>query len=196
MTLTRIGHRPLHSSQRTGVFVVYSRPSVSGPVVEFQRLEVGESAVIGCGELADIRLADRYVSRRHLRLNWGARRLFVEDLASTNGTVLNATRLGGRRLLQSPSLLELGRTTLLVIDALGPGRPGRVSLGPVDGQAGELLPVVYRTLTGMRSPGAVGEFHRQVIRGLLSQCAPGERERGCLQLLSSQSSLAVGGAHG
>ncbi|MHC5038726.1 MAG: sigma 54-interacting transcriptional regulator [Planctomycetota bacterium] len=45
--------------------------------------------VLGRGEEADLRVADRGASRRHCRLYWSEERLRLEDLKSKNGTLLN-----------------------------------------------------------------------------------------------------------
>jgi pSer/pThr/pTyr-binding forkhead associated (FHA) protein len=39
--------------------------------------------------LSDICVGDRFVSRQHLWIGWRKRRVFVQDLGSTNGTFLN-----------------------------------------------------------------------------------------------------------
>ncbi len=75
---------------------------------------------------------DRTLSRRHARVTRdGQGRLFVEDLGSTNGTLLNGTRVTGRQPLRAGDLIEAGDSTLKVVDptsqhdaAAGTAAPG------------------------------------------------------------------------
>ncbi|HEX6678818.1 MAG TPA: FHA domain-containing protein [Actinomycetes bacterium] len=60
---------------------------------------------------------DRTLSRRHARvIRDGQGRLFVEDLGSTNGTLLNGARVTGRQPLRAGDLIEVGESTLEVVD--------------------------------------------------------------------------------
>jgi len=71
---------------------------VRGPVVDLEiagerrRCALGAEVTIGRGD-ATIVLATRAVSRRHLRVARGAGGVFVEDLATRNGTMLAGARL-------------------------------------------------------------------------------------------------------
>jgi pSer/pThr/pTyr-binding forkhead associated (FHA) protein len=66
----------------------------------------------GCGVALT---GDRMVSQLHARIfrapDGG---LFVEDLGSTNGTVLNRDRVSGPTPMKSGDLLRVGRTVLQV----------------------------------------------------------------------------------
>jgi pSer/pThr/pTyr-binding forkhead associated (FHA) protein len=56
-----------------------------GRRVEFEKGRV----VLGRGRQVDLQLEDPNVSRRHAVIYWENGRLFVKDLGSTNGTLLN-----------------------------------------------------------------------------------------------------------
>jgi hypothetical protein len=185
-----------HRLQRTGVHLVYSRPGRHGSVVEYRFLPRPRPHIIGSASEADIRLSDRFVSRRHLRLDWYQERLFAEDLHSTNGTTLNGLALTGRRLLETPSLMGIGLLQLLVLDACPWGHTEGVSLGPIVGPAGELLPVLHRFLVGTVAGGAVGDFYRRVAAALLLTPGEGGAAHGLLRHLTPESSFAVRRAHG
>ena len=45
--------------------------------------------ILGRGKDADFRVDDPNVSRRHAAIYWNDGRLMVEDLGSTNGTMVN-----------------------------------------------------------------------------------------------------------
>lgn len=64
-------------------------------------LEVGidrERIVIGRGRKADLALAEATISRAHAALGFDADGFYVEDLGSTNGTMVNGARIGRYRL--------------------------------------------------------------------------------------------------
>lgn len=57
---------------------------------------------------------DKAVSQLHARVFRRDGRLFVEDLGSTNGTYLNAKKVGGAIALHKGDRLQIGRTVLEV----------------------------------------------------------------------------------
>ena len=78
-----------------------------------QRYNVSGEAVIGRDEAADIFLADPTVSQRHARVVFRDGQYFIEDLDSTNGTVVNGQRVESR-MLQSGDRVKIGLTELVV----------------------------------------------------------------------------------
>ena len=66
--------------------------------------------------LVDAVLADAHISRRHLRIRGGSKGFEVEDLNSSNGTIVNGERLEPfrRRTLGAGDVLRIGRLELLV----------------------------------------------------------------------------------
>jgi hypothetical protein len=64
--------------------------------------DIGEGAVLGRGDGAEIRLDDPFASSRHAQLILQAGVVVLEDLGSTNGTYLN------EELLQGPAPLHIG----------------------------------------------------------------------------------------
>jgi FHA domain len=64
--------------------------------------DIGEGAVLGRGDGAEIRLDDPFASSRHAQLVMQAGVVVLEDLGSTNGTYLN------EELLQGPAPLHHG----------------------------------------------------------------------------------------
>ena len=63
-----------------------------------------EELVIGRSETCDVVVTRPEVSRRHARLVFRDGSWFVHDLASTNGTTVNGTRVGRCRLLAGDRL--------------------------------------------------------------------------------------------
>ena len=77
-----------------------------------------ERAVVNIGrDLAnDIAIRDSQVSRFHLRLTLQGQDYFLEDLASSNGTVVNGIQASGRTRLKDGDVITLGDTILLTYD--------------------------------------------------------------------------------
>jgi len=72
---------------------------------------VKKRLVIGRDAKNDIRLDDASVSRRHAMLTSAMGEYFVEDLGSTNGSILNNNTIT-KHILKSGDMLELGNFVL------------------------------------------------------------------------------------
>ncbi len=70
--------------------------------------EIGEGAVLGRGDQAEIRLEDPFASSRHAQLVRQGAIVVVEDLGSTNGTYLNEELLSGPQPLHIGDRLRIG----------------------------------------------------------------------------------------
>ncbi|MTD45528.1 FHA domain-containing protein [Conexibacter sp. W3-3-2] len=70
--------------------------------------EIGEGAVMGRGDQAEIRLQDPFASSRHARLVRQGGVIVLEDLGSTNGTYLNEELLGGPQPLHAGDRVRIG----------------------------------------------------------------------------------------
>lgn len=70
------------------------------------------TTLIGRGQDADLRLADTGVSRRHAVVRYDGNAAVVEDLNSTNGTVVNGQRIRTWRL-QSEDAIRVGHTVVV-----------------------------------------------------------------------------------
>lgn len=76
-------------------------------------LSLGQAPVlIGRAPECTLVLTDDFASGRHARLAPSAAGWTVEDLGSTNGTLLNGTPLGGPTPVTSGSVLKIGRTVI------------------------------------------------------------------------------------
>jgi hypothetical protein len=70
--------------------------------------EVGEGAILGRGDQAEIRLDDPFASSRHARLVRQGGIVVLEDLGSTNGTYLNEELLSGPQPLHRGDRVRIG----------------------------------------------------------------------------------------
>jgi sigma-B regulation protein RsbU (phosphoserine phosphatase) len=88
------------------------------------RHECGDSIVVGRSSEADVKVADRFMSRRHARLYPDGERWYVEDLGSRNPTLLNGVVVAGPTCVSPGDVLQLAHTKLRVE---GPEVPERLS---------------------------------------------------------------------
>ena len=96
--------------------------------------EAPSPLLVGTSQTCSLRLDDRLVSRRHLRLGLEGRRLRISDLGSTNGTFVDGVRLLDG-YLRGGEIVRIGQTALRVeAVAAHPSSP----LPPVD-RFGRLL---------------------------------------------------------
>ena len=70
--------------------------------------DIGEGAVLGRGDAAEIRLEDPFASGRHARVIAQGGIVVIEDLGSTNGTYLNEELLQGPQPLHHGDRVRIG----------------------------------------------------------------------------------------
>jgi hypothetical protein len=78
--------------------------------------EIGEGAVMGRGDQAEIRLEDPFASSRHAKLVRQGGIVVIEDLGSTNGTYLNEELLGGPQPLHPGDRVRIGDSEFTYLD--------------------------------------------------------------------------------
>jgi hypothetical protein len=75
-----------------------------------QRFDLIGGLSIGRSKEADVQIEDRYASSIHARLFERGGRYFVEDMNSTNGTLLNGATLKGEAELIDGDTVQIGDT--------------------------------------------------------------------------------------
>ncbi|HET9198957.1 MAG TPA: FHA domain-containing protein [Solirubrobacterales bacterium] len=75
-----------------------------------RRLDLIGGLSIGRSKEADVRIDDRYASSIHARVFSREGRFFVEDMSSTNGTLLNGATLQGEAELIDGDTIQIGDT--------------------------------------------------------------------------------------
>jgi diguanylate cyclase (GGDEF)-like protein len=95
-------------SERNRAYLIVLAGSNVG---EMFRVEEGEN-VLGRGAASTIRVYDDGVSRRHARIVQAGRDVFVEDVESANGTLVNGALLK-RNALHDGDIIRLGSTAIL-----------------------------------------------------------------------------------
>ena len=84
------------------------------PVGTAYSLPLGRAVLVGRATESDIQLRDTFVSSRHVRLEGAPDGLYVEDLGSTNGTLVNGAELERPMLLDPGDQLTIGDTVFRV----------------------------------------------------------------------------------
>lgn len=116
----------LFAAVRTGIGLVRgagpgSRTSglalrvIDGPrELKGTRVNIAGPIVIGRSPGADIVIADDFISSEHARVVPAGDGAILEDLQSTNGTLLNGAQIGGPTMLSPGDEIDLGTVTLKV----------------------------------------------------------------------------------
>src|SRR3954447_3522798 len=102
----------LHSASLSGAGggareprLVVERAAGHSPGMEY---DIGEGAVMGRGDQAEIRLEDPFASSQHARLTRQGGLVVLEDLGSTKGTYLNDELVRGPQPLHPGDLVRIG----------------------------------------------------------------------------------------
>ena len=77
----------------------------------YEGLEVSldrERLVIGRGRKADLALAEATISRAHAAIGFDGQSFYVEDLGSTNGTLVNGAKVE-KQPLKSEDEIQMGK---------------------------------------------------------------------------------------
>ena len=91
----------------TDAFLVVQR---GGGLAEGEHFDLFGGLSLGRSADADIRLDDRYASGVHARVFSRSGAYFVEDMNSTNGTLLNSRELHGEAELTPGDVIRIGDT--------------------------------------------------------------------------------------
>ncbi len=83
-----------------------------GGLTKGERFDLFGGVSLGRSPDADIRLDDRYASGIHARVFGRSGNYFVEDMNSTNGTLLNSQELHGEAELTPGDRIRIGDTEL------------------------------------------------------------------------------------
>ncbi len=76
----------------------------------------GDEIVVGRGGQGNtVRLQERDVSRHHARFSRSNGTVWVEDLGSSNGTLVNGERIQGKRRIREGDLVQIGGYDIAVV---------------------------------------------------------------------------------
>jgi S-DNA-T family DNA segregation ATPase FtsK/SpoIIIE len=114
---------PRDKKQRIGAGTTQAdwRVVIDGGPLGGRSFTVGRGGlVVGRDQTVDLTLADPAVSSRHARLAPTDEGLVLDDLGSTNGTLVDGHRVAGATLVRPGSLVEIGSSLLSVEPMLAP----------------------------------------------------------------------------
>ncbi len=109
-------HPASQAGGRVGAFeprLIVERAPGHTPGMEY---DVGDGAVMGRGDQAEIRLEDPFASSRHAKLTPQGGIVVIEDLGSTNGTYLNEELLSGPQPLHQGDRVRIGDSEFTYAD--------------------------------------------------------------------------------
>ena len=92
---------------------------IDSPEQRGQVFSLTEEVTVGRGGDCGVALNDRMVSQLHARIFRRNGQLFVEDLGSTNGTLLNGKKVSGPSAVRKGDRLQVGKTVLEVTGRRG-----------------------------------------------------------------------------
>ena len=104
MALAGLSEETLRRRPPSGAMAIVRSGFYEGLEVAIDR----DRIVIGRGRKADLALAEATISRAHAALGFDGERFFVEDLGSTNGTLVNGARIS-RQTLKSEDEIQMGK---------------------------------------------------------------------------------------
>jgi pSer/pThr/pTyr-binding forkhead associated (FHA) protein/ABC-type multidrug transport system ATPase subunit len=103
------------SSTNNGKLFVVEGPSAGS---DFELTQANTS--LGREQGVDIVLVATSVSRRHAQVTRDNNQYYIEDLGSSNGTLVNGQRISSRQLLKNGDQIGLGQSVVLRFDAPPP----------------------------------------------------------------------------
>ncbi|MEM7349994.1 MAG: SpoIIE family protein phosphatase [Acidobacteriota bacterium] len=126
----------------------------------FDRSFDRDSMVLGRASTSDLVLEDRFLSRHHSRLYRDNGQLFVEDLGSRNGTLLNGQRIHAAMPVSPGDVVKISGSVIKILGAQVPNNDlaGRATPGaglPGAGLPGAGLPGAGLPGAGQPTPGPV-----------------------------------------
>ena len=107
-----LGHVSAQRSKSSGAFII--TVTNGPPELKGVALPLSAPVVIGRSPGADIVIGDDFVSGRHARIAPAGSDVVLEDLGSTNGTILNGARIDRAQALRPGDVIDIGAVRLTV----------------------------------------------------------------------------------
>ncbi|MGH2925231.1 MAG: FHA domain-containing protein [Solirubrobacterales bacterium] len=104
------GIHPIGPGGRAAATDAWLVATAGGGLDAGERFDLFGGLSIGRSTDADVRIEDRYASGIHARVYSRGATYYVEDMNSTNGTLLNGERLDGEAELKDLDQLRIGGT--------------------------------------------------------------------------------------
>ena len=109
----------------------------------------GDTLTFGRGSENDISLDDSQVSRLHARLIRQGNQIIIEDLGSTNGTLVNGKPISGQHVLQPADIISIGSS---VFGVKGFAAPHTVGVTQISMEKPTYTPAARATISPRPAP--------------------------------------------
>lgn len=87
---------------------------VSGSRPETLKLTIADSFIVGRSKISNLYFDDSRMSKQHFVLEWDGDNMFVTDLDTTNGTLVNGLRINAKRRLEQKDIITAGTTEMTI----------------------------------------------------------------------------------
>ena len=87
---------------------------VSGSRPETIKLKIADSFIVGRSKISNLYFDDNKMSKQHFILEWDGENMFVTDLDTTNGTLVNGLRINSKRKLDQKDVITAGTTEMTI----------------------------------------------------------------------------------
>ena len=91
-----------------------ARISVKGNKPEDLELSITDSFIVGRSQICNLYFDDKRMSRQHFALEWDGQDMYVTDLETTNGTLVNDVKINRRRKLQQNDKISAGSVEMTI----------------------------------------------------------------------------------
>lgn len=102
-------HQVVDVQEKEGVHMVISITSGHSDPVELQR-DLYDSLIVGRSDICELCVADNRMSKQHFVIEYEEGDIYITDLDSTNGTMINGIRIGERQKLNNDDIVTAGNT--------------------------------------------------------------------------------------
>ena len=87
---------------------------VKGGKPEDLDLKITDSFIIGRAQICNLYFDDKRMSRQHFALEWDGQNMYVTDLDTTNGTLVNDVKISKRRMLNQGDKITAGSVDMTI----------------------------------------------------------------------------------
>lgn len=91
--------------------LIVNSPNLNNKQID---IRINGSIIVGRSDLCDVFLADECLSRQHFAIEFDGDSFFVQDLDTTNGTMLNGVKLSHKRRIEKNDKITIGSLNIVV----------------------------------------------------------------------------------
>lgn len=88
--------------------------NVEGNHPETISLSLANSFIVGRSKICNLYFDDLRMSKQHFVMEWDGNNMYVTDLDTTNGTLVNGIRINSKRKLEQNDVISAGSTELII----------------------------------------------------------------------------------